>query len=104
MMSRWRICGNRTAETVAGALGVLAFVGCIDRPLKAIPPAEQSGVSETIQNQGIDKVDLLLMMDNSNSMADNQNQIMTNLGPMIQTLTAPPCTSVSNTNAALPGS
>ncbi len=83
----------RTSVLALGALVGAAFVGCIDRPVKAVTSVTQSGFVRTIQNEGIDKVDLLLMVDNSNSMRDNQSNIMTQFSRMIQTLTSPPCRS-----------
>ncbi len=44
-----------------------------------------------------DQVDFLLMVDNSNSMQQNQAQIMAQLGALIAGLTNPPCVSRTNT-------
>ncbi len=52
---------------------------------------------EEVTNEALDKVDLLLMVDNSNSMRDNQTNIMSQFQTMIQTLTRPPCVSPTNT-------
>ena len=43
-----------------------------------------SGVSQTIQNNGVDKVDLLLAVDNSNSMRENQENIGRQFGLLIK--------------------
>jgi hypothetical protein len=95
MMFRSGARGSKAALTVAVTLGAV-FVGCIDRPVKQVTSVTQSGVSEEVRNEGINKVDLLLMVDNSNSMRENQQNIMMQLGNMIQTLTNPPCVSMSN--------
>jgi hypothetical protein len=53
----------------------------------------QMGLSHTIHNDGIEKLDLLVVVDNSGSMAENQANIMAQLGPLIDQLTNPPCVS-----------
>lgn len=50
----------------------------------------------------LDTVDLLLMVDNSGSMRDNQRNIMAELGPMIELLTDPPCISRSTRGGGTP--
>src|SRR5579871_6260470 len=77
-------------------LGALAFLGCIERPLQVEKPQDESGYQTVVNNEGVDTVDLLMMVDNSNSMRDNQTNIMNQLGPLIDTLVAPPCISASN--------
>ena len=85
-----------SARIALSTLLLIFSSACMDRMLAPVTPVSQSGVSITIANQGIDKVDLLVMMDNSNSMANNQSHIMAELGPMISQLTSPNCTSTSN--------
>ena len=51
-----------SAAWIAGALTV-ALVGCIERPATPVPPRTQSGISEVVVNEGINKVDLILMVD-----------------------------------------
>ena len=42
------------------------------------------------------KLDLLFMIDNSNSMRENQTNLMTQFGLVLSTLSNPPCASASN--------
>src|SRR5438067_1841829 len=87
-----------TLATLAGATVFLgAFAGCIERPIASISPRTQSGITEEIRNEGVDKVDLLMMIDNSNSMKDNQANIGQQLGSLIKTLTDPPCIDPTTT-------
>jgi hypothetical protein len=53
-------------------VAVLALAGCLDRDLKPLNPCTQSGVVERVRVTNVDKVDLLFMVDNSNSMAEEQ--------------------------------
>lgn len=78
----------RTAMTALLAAG--AMVACIDRPVSTVKPRTQSGVSEEIRNEAIDKVDLLLEVDNSGSMRENQTNIMAQFEPLINRLVNPP--------------
>jgi len=91
---------RRNVGRVGFALGLLAVgsTGCIYREVAAIKPRTQSGVSEVIVNEGIDKVDLLLEVDNSNSMRENQEHIMQQFGALIDQLTNPPCVDRNNTS------
>jgi hypothetical protein len=49
-----------------------ALTGCLDRDLKPLNPCTQSGVVERVRVTNVDKVDLLFMVDNSNSMTEEQ--------------------------------
>lgn len=93
--------GIRAALAVVGAMGATAL-GCLDRPVAAVIPVVQSGVSEVVRNEAVEKVDLLMVVDNSGSMADNQSNIMAQLGPLIDQLTNPPCISRSMPGGGTP--
>jgi hypothetical protein len=84
----------RTVATYAGLAVVaslgLVGMGCIDRPVTIVRPATQQGVAVEVPNEAVDKVDLLLEVDNSNSMRENQEHIAEQLGSLINTLTNPP--------------
>jgi hypothetical protein len=58
-------------------LGVLALLnaGCLDRDLKPLNPCTRSGVVENVRVTSVDKVDLLFMVDNSNSMDEEQRSL-----------------------------
>ena len=88
--------GRATRVVVTLAFGAW-FFGCIDRPVKAVASVTQSGITTSISSNSIDKVDLLLMVDNSNSMRENQTNIMAQFQTMIATLTQPPCVNPANT-------
>jgi hypothetical protein len=93
--------GLRAALGVVGAMGVVAL-GCLDRPVAAVIPVIQSGISEVVRNDAVEKVDLLMVVDNSGSMAENQRNIMAQLGPLINQLTNPPCISRSTPGGGMP--
>jgi hypothetical protein len=93
------LSGWTAALGVIGTLGATAL-GCLERPLAAVIPVTQSGISEEVRNESVDKVDLLLVVDNSGSMRDNQANIMAQFGPLIDLLVNPPCISRMNPMAA----
>ncbi|MFO0559830.1 MAG: hypothetical protein U0269_17555 [Polyangiales bacterium] len=87
--------------------GVLIGVGvalgaCLDRPVTGVCPAVQSGVSEVVRNDEVEKIDLLIVVDNSGSMAENQANIMAQLGPLIDQLTNPRCISRDTPGGGVP--
>lgn len=68
------------------AMTVLA-TGCLDRELKPLNPCLVSGVSRKVQVKNVDKVDLLFMVDNSNSMAGEQTSLKAQFPKVIEVLT-----------------
>jgi hypothetical protein len=69
------------------AFCALALSGCIDRQLSPLNPCLVSGVSRQVAVTNIDKVDLLFMVDNSNSMADKQISLKNQFPKLINVLT-----------------
>jgi hypothetical protein len=69
------------------ATAVLA-TGCLDRELKPLNPCLVSGVSRKVAVNNVDKVDLLFMVDNSNSMAQEQDSLKEQFPKLITVLTS----------------
>src|SRR5689334_13152263 len=84
------------ALAVAAVSMVTALAGCIDRPIAEVKPRSMTGVSLLIANNAVEDVDLLMMVDNSGSMRENQANIMAQFEPMIRQLISPPCVSPTN--------
>ncbi|HJU38043.1 MAG TPA: hypothetical protein VJ724_00620, partial [Tahibacter sp.] len=61
--------------------------GCLDRELKPLNPCLVSGVSRKVAVNNVDKVDLLFMVDNSNSMAQEQESLKAQFPKLINVLT-----------------
>ena len=59
---------------------------CMDRELAQLNPCLVSGVSETKNVKGVEKVDLLFAVDNSSSMLDEQDKLAEELPKLITTL------------------
>jgi hypothetical protein len=78
------------ATTVLGIAGIMAS-GCLDRPVVHSDPNLNTTFITKIQNQSIDKVDLLFMIDNSASMGDKQTLLALAVPIMINRLVDPNC-------------
>ena len=71
---------------VASAALALSGVGCLERGLKPVNPCTRSSVGQRIQVTNVDNVDLLFMIDNSNSMAEEQVNLIEELPRLVQVL------------------
>jgi hypothetical protein len=72
-----------------GMVGALssALAGCPNQELAPLSPCTVSGVSIEVPQTGVDKVDLLFMIDNSGSMAEEQKKLSEVLPAMVTVLT-----------------
>ena len=61
-----------------------------DAPAAELPPGVEPEVTFWLQLGRVDEVDLLFMVDNSNSMREEQANLTANMGDLIGALTAPP--------------
>lgn len=81
----------------AGAFGVLSVgfgataVGCLNRPIDRLDTRTTSTVVERLQQSGVDKIDLLLTIDNSISMADKQQILAAAVPDLVSRLITPIC-------------
>jgi hypothetical protein len=78
---------TRHCSALAVVIYAVCTTGCLDRELKALNPCLVSSVSRKVEVNNIDKVDLLFMVDNSNSMAEEQAALKQQFPKMIQVLT-----------------
>ncbi len=73
--------------TTAGGL----TAGCLDRPVAPATPRTSNVVVKTVTQSGVDKIDLLFMIDNSISMADKQRILAEAVPVLVQRLIDPIC-------------
>jgi hypothetical protein len=78
------------AAAVVGALGVVG-AGCLTRPIAQRDPVTKTNFGNVLQNQSVDKLDLLFMIDNSASMGDKQALLALAVPDMINRLVKPNC-------------
>ncbi|MFO0550307.1 MAG: hypothetical protein U0271_18075 [Polyangiaceae bacterium] len=85
------------ALQVAGAACLLGLglgttaMGCLNRPIDVLKPRTTSTVVERLQQNGVDKIDLLLAIDNSISMADKQAILAAAVPDLVNRLVTPNC-------------
>ncbi|MBK9259512.1 MAG: hypothetical protein IPM54_06700 [Polyangiaceae bacterium] len=73
--------------TVSG----ITVVGCLDRPIGLNEPRITATIAEIVPNSGISKIDLLLAIDNSASMADKQQILALAVPDLVESLVNPRC-------------
>jgi hypothetical protein len=81
----------RSLQTLALAALACASTGCIERPIAAVTPSTTNVSVNTIKSQGVDKIDLLFMIDNSISMADKQKTLADAIPVLVERLVTPNC-------------
>ena len=88
----WRNVLKMGALTAAvTALSAVAAPGCLDRPLEPIEPRPTSTIVERLTQSSVKKIDLLLVIDNSGSMADKQNILQLAVPDLVGQLVNPKC-------------
>ena len=89
---RWRKAARVGALTtlMAGAMAATA-PGCLDRPLEPIEPRITTTIVERLTQSSVDKIDLLLVIDNSRSMADKQEILGLAVPDLVNELINPWC-------------
>lgn len=81
----------RAALTVVATAAATGAVGCLDRPIDTIEPRITVTIVEKLQQSSVDKIDLLLGIDNSRSMADKQQILALAIPDLVKGLVNPRC-------------
>src|SRR5690348_15563368 len=68
---------------------------CLDRPITATEPHSTNLFVAPAQNRVIDKLDLLFMIDNSQSMGDKQALLAKAVPQLVKRLVVPRCVNAS---------
>jgi hypothetical protein len=91
----------RAAATALGTVLVLGVVGgaCLTRPVETSNPNLKTNFTSSLHNKSVDKLDILFMVDNSQSMGDKQSLLAAAVPDMIARLVTPNC--VSQTGAVV---
>src|SRR4051812_12302811 len=83
---RSRVLG-RASTWLAAPVAAIALLGCPNEDLAPLAPCTVSGVSDEVPVTGVDKVDLLFMIDNSGSMAQEQAKLAEQIPKLVEILT-----------------
>ena len=97
--SRPRIATLASLATLAAAA---VAPGCLDRPLEPLEPRTTVSVSETLTQTKVNKIDILLGIDNSKSMADKQTILAATVPDLVKALVNPPCLGKDGSTVATP--
>lgn len=76
------------AATIAG--GAIA-PACLDRPIEPIDPRTTGRYESTLTQSKVSKIDILLSIDDSGSMADKQAMLAAAVPRLVTALANPPC-------------
>ncbi|HSO31986.1 MAG TPA: hypothetical protein VLT33_05705 [Labilithrix sp.] len=82
---------NTVVRGVIGSIVVAALAGCLRRDVAAEEPTTKSSFATVVPQPAIDKVDLLIMVDNSSSMADKQRILADAVPDLLRGLVQPKC-------------
>jgi hypothetical protein len=83
---------SRVVKLAGVVLGVVGLgAGCLNRPIEPVNPVTAVTVVEQLTQSGVDKIDLLFVVDNSSSMADKQAILALAVPDLIGGLLNPPC-------------
>jgi hypothetical protein len=85
-----RTLSHLIAPLTVGAL-TLPFTGCLDRPISPARPETTNLSVQTLENNTVDKIDLLFMIDNSGSMGDKQQILAQAVPALVGRLATPRC-------------
>ena len=67
-------------------IGLATGIGCGDRTLRPLNPCTVSGVTESINVNAVDSVDLLLVIDDSSSMTEEQAKLKAEIPDLVRIL------------------
>jgi hypothetical protein len=95
-VSGWRQAlrvGALTTAVVAGT--AVGAMGCLNRPIERVEPRTTTTIVERLTQSSVDKIDLLLVIDNSRSMADKQEILNLAVPDLVNELINPRCVNES---------
>ncbi len=83
-----RTDGSLRAARWLAPIAALSMLGCPNEDLAPLEPCTVSGVSNEVPVTGVDMVDLLFVIDDSNSMAQEQAKLAAQLPKLVRILTS----------------
>jgi hypothetical protein len=92
----WRRALQITCALVS-VVGAGSVGGCLNRPIQPNEPRTTTTIVEPFKQSAVDKIDLLLMIDNSRSMADKQQILAAAVPDLVGALVNPKCVDPKGT-------
>lgn len=87
---------------LALALTVSGYSGCLERPVEPVEPGTTNVFVNVLPQSGVDKIDLLFVIDNSVSMADKQAILGRAVPALLQRFVNPVCVDADGNRRAPP--
>ena len=84
-----------TSVAVAAVALALVSNGCLTRPVSTQPPLTKTNFTALVDASPVDKIDLLFMIDNSESMGDKQQILKAAVPALLTRLVQPNCLTAS---------
>lgn len=81
--------------------GAATLPGCLNRPIEPVEPRTTSTIVERLAQSGVNKIDLLLTIDNSRSMADKQEILKLAVPDLVRALVNPKCVDAEGKPSSL---
>src|SRR5262245_7323152 len=78
--------------------GLAGASGCLERPIAPVGPRSTAVISEKLTQSAVDKIDLVLAIDNSRSMADKQQILALAVPDLVKGLVNPGCVNPNTGN------
>jgi hypothetical protein len=91
----------RASLAVIATVAATGAVGCLDRPIDTLEPRLTVTIVEKLQQSAVDKIDLVLGIDNSRSMADKQQILAKAIPDLVKGLVNPRCLSENGAPAQM---
>lgn len=87
------------APVVVASLAGLTLAGCLERPIARQEPRSTAVVVEPLKLSAVERIDLLLAIDNSASMGDKQEILARAVPDLVKRLANPYCVDASGARA-----
>ena len=89
---------GRFAVGTALVVGLGSASGCLERNLGQVGPRSTAFINEKLTQSKVDKIDLVLAIDNSRSMADKQEILALAIPDLVNGLVNPGCIDINSGN------
>ncbi len=100
--SRFRKLRAAVSGAALIVAGAAISVACLDRPVQEVEPNTSNIFVDQIFQTGVDKIDLLFMVDNSISMADKQQILQDAVPVLVERLINPVCVNSADASDTQP--
>ncbi len=87
-------CARRALILLSLCSAAVALPACLNRPIDRLEPRTTSTIVEPLAQSRVERIDLLLAIDNSVSMGDKQEILATAVPDLVDRLITPDCVAI----------